>query len=147
MVVEGLVGEDRLMGEYELMEGVVVNGRAVWQQKKDGNGGRRGDDGGNADGNDDELEDDGDFELFLYFAGTGEWIISEREDMEQGSETGILFLDAVTLTPDQPDTANPRPWRACADETDQTVGVRVRSAAAAAAAAAAAVQQQQQQQQ
>jgi hypothetical protein len=78
LVVEGLEDDiDSLMGVYELMEGKVVNRRAVWQMQG------------------------GDEETFLYFSFFDEWIVSTREKMEAGSGAGFMDLVSTALTPDQ----------------------------------------------
>jgi hypothetical protein len=61
LVVEGLANDrNQLMGAYELMEGKVVNRRAVWQKQGGGE------------------------ERFLYYSGDSTWCLSVREDMETG---------------------------------------------------------------
>ena len=78
LVVEGLANDRyHLMGVYQLMEGKVVNGRAVWQKQ----GGTQ--------------------ELFLYNANNSMWHVSKREQMEKGEATGFMFLATAALTPDQ----------------------------------------------
>jgi hypothetical protein len=81
LVVEGLsIVHDRdhnLMGVYSLMEGKVVNGRAVWQKQ-----------GGHFGG-------------LLYYSADSEWYFSEREHMEAGNGTGYMHLISAALTPDQ----------------------------------------------
>jgi hypothetical protein len=78
LVVEGLANDPhRLMGVYELMEGKMVSGRAVWQKQ------------GGAE------------ERFLYYSCTNEWYISCRENMEKGVNTGGLCSCTAALTPDQ----------------------------------------------
>jgi hypothetical protein len=64
-----------LMGMYELMEGKEVNGRGVWQMA-------------------------GEKELFMYYASTKQWSISNREAMEAGSG-GVIKVASTALTPDQ----------------------------------------------
>jgi hypothetical protein len=77
LVVEGLVDDlDHLMGAYSLMEGKVVNGRAVWQKQG------------------------GDEEIFLY-SSCGAWIFSRRKYMEKGSDAGFMKLTSASPTPDQ----------------------------------------------
>jgi hypothetical protein len=77
LVFEGLANDQcHLMGVYQLMEGKVVNGRAVWQKQ-----------GGST-------------EKFLYCANS-KWFISNRENMEKGAYTGLMFLATAALTPDQ----------------------------------------------
>jgi hypothetical protein len=79
LVVEGLANERaRLIGVYVLVEGKVVNRRAVWQ--KQGGGGE---------------------ERFLYYSSTSRWYFSAREDMETGSAEGFMSLASVALTPDR----------------------------------------------
>jgi hypothetical protein len=76
LVFEGLATDQHhLMGVYQLMEGKVVNGRAVWQKQ-----------GGTT-------------ELFLYCSQ--KWWISKREQMEKGKAAGYMFLATAALTPDQ----------------------------------------------
>jgi hypothetical protein len=78
LVFEGLSNDPyHLMVAYQLVEGKVVNGRAVWQKE-----------GGTT-------------ELFLYCASNSEWCISTREEMEKGKNNGIMLLDSAALTPDQ----------------------------------------------
>jgi hypothetical protein len=78
LLFEGLANDrNHLMGVYQLMEGKVVNGRAVWQKQ----GGTK--------------------ELFLYRASSGTWLVSKREHMEKGEKKGFMFLYTAALTPDQ----------------------------------------------
>jgi hypothetical protein len=78
LVFEGLANDPyHLMGMYKLMEGKVVNGRAVWQKQ----GGTQ--------------------ELFLYNATNSSWHVSTREKMEKGENNGYIFLATAALTPDQ----------------------------------------------
>jgi hypothetical protein len=78
LVVEGLVNDQtQSMGAYELMEGKVVNRRAVWQKQ----GGQR--------------------ERFLYYASNNSWVVSKRERMEAGSTKCMVTLTTTALTPDQ----------------------------------------------
>jgi hypothetical protein len=65
------------MGVYKLMEGKVVNGRAVWQKQ----GGSK--------------------ELFLYCGNINRWFIGKRERMEKGENKGCMRLNSAALTPDQ----------------------------------------------
>jgi hypothetical protein len=84
LVFEGLSNDPyHLMGMYQLMEGKVVNGRAVWQKQ----GGTQ--------------------ELFLYCANNHitSWLVGKREQMEKGQSTGYMCLATAALTPDQA-----RPW-------------------------------------
>jgi hypothetical protein len=76
LVLDGLI-DDRYqwMGVYDLMEGKVVSGRAVWQKQG------------------------GDEERFLYYSGNGDWKFSTRECMEVGS--AHMNLPSAALTPDQ----------------------------------------------
>jgi hypothetical protein len=78
LVVEGLVN-DRIqsMGAYELMEGKVVNRRAVWQKQG------------------------GQWERFLYYSSNNAWVVGKRERMEAGSTTCMMTLATTALTPDQ----------------------------------------------
>jgi hypothetical protein len=79
LVFEGLATDQNyLMGVYQLMEGKVVNGRAVWQ-----------------------LVQGGTQELFLYCADNRIWCVSQREHMERGENRGRMLLDAAALTPDR----------------------------------------------
>jgi hypothetical protein len=76
LVFEGLATDrNHLMGVYQLMEGKVVNGRAVWQKQG------------------------GTIELFLYCSQ--KWWISTREQMEKGNTLGAMVLATAALTPDQ----------------------------------------------
>jgi phage terminase Nu1 subunit (DNA packaging protein) len=78
LVFEGLANDrNHLMGAYQLIEGKVINGRAVWQKQ-----------GGTT-------------ELFLYCAKNSKWYVSNREEMEKGKSTGYMFLATAALTPDQ----------------------------------------------
>jgi hypothetical protein len=78
LVVEGLEDDiDSLMGVYELMEGKVVNRRAVWQKQ------------GGAE------------EWFLYLSCSNDWVVSTREHMEVGSDFSYMQLSTTALTPDQ----------------------------------------------
>jgi hypothetical protein len=77
LVFEGLANDPyHLMGVYQLIDGKVVNGRAVWQKQ----GGTK--------------------ELFLYRSQSS-WYVSTREQMEKGETKGFIFLDTAALTPDQ----------------------------------------------
>jgi hypothetical protein len=77
LVFEGLANDrTHLMGVYQLMEGKVVHGRAVWQKQ-----------GGTT-------------EVFLYYSHS-RWLVSNREHMEKGENNGFMFLDTAALTPDQ----------------------------------------------
>jgi hypothetical protein len=78
LVVEGLVNDrTQIMGAYELMEGKVVNGRAVWQKPG------------------------GQWERFLYYSSTNSWVFCKRERMEAGSKKCAMALVTTALTPDQ----------------------------------------------
>ena len=78
LVFEGLATDQNyLMGVYQLMEGKVVNGRAVWQKQ-----------GGTT-------------ELFLYYAHNRKWYVGKRERMEKGKRQGYMSLATAALTPDQ----------------------------------------------
>jgi hypothetical protein len=78
LVLEELEDDiDNLMGVYELMEGKVVSGRAVWQKQ------------GGAE------------EWFLYYSNGNGWVVSAREHMEVGSDFGYMHLPTAALTPDQ----------------------------------------------
>jgi hypothetical protein len=78
LVVEGLEDDiDSLMGVYELMEGKLVNRRAVWQKQ----GGAK--------------------EWFLYYSSGNGWMVSTREHMEVGSCFCYMQLMTAALTPDQ----------------------------------------------
>jgi hypothetical protein len=78
LVFEGLANDQtRLMGVYHLIEGKVVNGRAVWQKQG-------------------ETQD-----LFLYRSHNSSWYLSPRIYMEKGKNTGFMFLDTAALTPNQ----------------------------------------------
>jgi hypothetical protein len=80
LVVTGLVNDRyQIMGEYELMEGEVVNGRAVWQKQG------------------------GDQERLLYAAGTelGGWVVSTKEHMHASSHIYFMKLPSAAFTPDR----------------------------------------------
>jgi hypothetical protein len=78
LVVEGLEDDiDSLMGVYELMEGKVVNRRAVWQKQ------------GGAE------------EWFMYYSCSNSWVVSTREHMEVGYTFSYMQLMTAALTPDQ----------------------------------------------
>jgi hypothetical protein len=78
LVVEGLANDqNQVMGAYELMEGKVVSGRAVWQKQGGGQ------------------------ERFLYCSSDSGWCFSDREDMATGMPTGFMMLFSTALTPDQ----------------------------------------------
>jgi hypothetical protein len=78
LVVEGLVNDrNQIMGAYELMEGKVVTGRAVWQKQG------------------------GQWERFLYYSSNNSWVVGKRERMEAGSIKCVMALATTALTPDQ----------------------------------------------
>jgi hypothetical protein len=79
LVVEGLANDrNQMMGAYEMMEGKVVSGRAVWQKQ---GGGR---------------------ERFLYYSSDiPGWYFSNREKMETGKPTACMMLVSTALIPDQ----------------------------------------------
>jgi hypothetical protein len=78
LVVEGLANDrNQVMGAYELMEGKVVSGRAVWQKQGGGE------------------------ETFLYYSSDSSWYFSNREAMETGIPAGFMMLVSVAITPDQ----------------------------------------------
>jgi hypothetical protein len=79
LVFEGLANDwNQLMGAYQLMEGKVVNGRAVWQKQS------------------------GTQELFLYCSqNKSKWGVSTRVNMENGGNSWYVFLATAALTPDQ----------------------------------------------
>jgi hypothetical protein len=78
LVFEGLANDPyHLMGVYQLMEGKMVNGRAVWQKQ----GGTQ--------------------ELFLYCSNNSMWHVSNRGNMEKGKNNGYIFLATAALAPDQ----------------------------------------------
>jgi hypothetical protein len=78
LVVEGLANDQtQVVGAYELMEGKVVSGRAVWQKQGGGQ------------------------ERFLYCSSDSDWYFSDREDMETGMPTGFMKLVSAALTPDK----------------------------------------------
>jgi hypothetical protein len=78
LVVEGLANDrNQMMGAYELMEGKVVSGRAVWQKQGGGE------------------------ERFLYYSSKSNWYFSDRKNMETGKPTGFMNLVSAALTPDQ----------------------------------------------
>jgi hypothetical protein len=88
LVVERLEDDiDSLMGVYELMEGKVVNRRAVWQKQ------------GGAE------------EWFLYYSSGNDWVVSTREHMEVGTDFCYMLLSTAALSPDQ--TRPSDVWRAC----------------------------------
>jgi hypothetical protein len=71
-----------VMGEYELVEGKVMSGRAVWQKK---------------------VYDDIAVlpRWLLYYSSSSEWIISDRGCMEKGSAAGIMGVVTAAFTPDK----------------------------------------------
>jgi hypothetical protein len=78
LVFEGLANDPyHLVDMYTLMEGKVVNGRAVWQKQGE------------------------DEELFLYRSSKSSWSVSTRENMEKGRTAGCMLLTSAALTPDQ----------------------------------------------
>jgi hypothetical protein len=78
LVFEGVANDrNHLMGVYQLMEGKLVNGRAVWQKQ----GGTQ--------------------EMFLYRSHNSKWYLSNRKYMEKGKNTGYMFVATAALTPDQ----------------------------------------------
>jgi hypothetical protein len=83
LVVKGLANDRyQIMGEYELMEGEVVNGRAVWQKQG------------------------GDDERLLYAAGSElggsrGWIVSTKEHMHASSHIYLMKLLSAAFTPDR----------------------------------------------
>jgi hypothetical protein len=81
LVVERLVNDrTQIMGVFELMEGKVVNGRAVWQKQ----GGAK--------------------KWFLYYShgnSSNGWLVSKRDEMEAGSTNCIMRIITTALTPDQ----------------------------------------------
>ena len=89
LVVKGLKRGHRLqtiMGEYELLEEKVVNGREVWQTR-------------------------GDAAAFLFYSRTGKWCIStRRENMETGASRGQLYVESTAPTPDQAARGSWRVW-------------------------------------
>jgi hypothetical protein len=64
------------MGAYALVEGKEVNGRGVWQLA----GGK---------------------EVFIHYASTKQWWISNRADMEAGKARGYIRVASPALAPDQ----------------------------------------------
>ena len=60
-----------------MMEGKVVNRRAVWQKEGGGE------------------------ETFLFYSSESNWCFSDREDMETGIPAGFMMLVSAALTPDQ----------------------------------------------
>jgi hypothetical protein len=78
LLFEGVANDrNHLMGVYKLMEGKVVNGRAVWRKQGVTQ------------------------ELFLYRSNNSKWYLGKRERMEEGKNRGFMFLDTTALTPDQ----------------------------------------------
>jgi hypothetical protein len=78
LVFEGVANDrNHLMGAYKLMEGKVVNGRAVWQQQG------------------------GTIAFFLCRAKNSRWLVGTGENMEKGESNGFMFLNTAALTPDQ----------------------------------------------
>jgi hypothetical protein len=82
LVMEGMDHDQ--MGAYELLEGTVVRGRAVWQQQRT----------------------DGMTGWFLYKHGISIWTVGNKEDMEGGHTSfidGRLYIShtGVSWTPDQ----------------------------------------------
>jgi hypothetical protein len=70
---EGDPEQDK-MGVYELEEGKEVNARGVWKRKGGGE------------------------EAFMYYAD-GQWLGSDREDMEAGRDLSWLYCISDTHTP------------------------------------------------
>ena len=98
LVVEGLEDDiDNLMGVYELMEGKVVNMRAVWQKQ------------GGAE------------EWFMYYSSGGNWVASTREHMEDGVSFFYMLVMTAALTPDQ--TRPSDVWEVCNAARTQMVDV------------------------
>jgi hypothetical protein len=64
------------MGVYSLVEGKMVDGRAVWQKQ-------------------------GEQEWFLYYACNSRWMVSIREHMEVGGTVCTMYLNSTALTPDR----------------------------------------------
>jgi hypothetical protein len=89
LVLDGLSNDRmRTMGVYELIEGKMVNGRAVWQlQGKDG----------------------GQRELFLYYACC-RWMVGKRGHMESGFSEGKLHVTTTALSPDQHSKSSGSVW-------------------------------------
>jgi hypothetical protein len=100
LVVEG-ISEDQhgSMGMYQLVEGCVMNKRAVWCRRGEGE------------------------ERFLYYATSSEWIISDREDMEADEGEGFLSVESIALTPDQ--SLPSELWQDLQEDTVAHVRVRV----------------------
>jgi hypothetical protein len=65
------------MGVYELTEGKVVSGRAVWQKQGGGEG------------------------RFLYYSSMNTWVVSDSNHMDAGGADGFMLLSSAALTPDQ----------------------------------------------
>jgi hypothetical protein len=83
LVLEGLVNDlHHCMGVYELIEGKVVNRRAVWQKQ----GGAK--------------------ERFLYYGNSNKWYVGKGERMETGHSKGFIKLASTALTPDQTRPSN-----------------------------------------
>jgi hypothetical protein len=98
LVVEGLEDDiDNLMDVYELMEGKLVNRRAVWQKQ----GGAK--------------------EWFMYYSSGNGWVVSTREHMEVGSDFRYMQLITAALTPDQNRPSDV--WMVCNAARTQMVDV------------------------
>jgi hypothetical protein len=78
LVAEGLHDDrDFLMGNYTLVEGLVVNGRAVWSKPL-----------GEA------------MSGFIFYSNTGDWYISDRDAMERQNSQCWARMSSKLLTPD-----------------------------------------------
>jgi hypothetical protein len=81
LVVERLLhNRAHWVGVYELMEGKVVNRRAVWQKQAMGTATT---------------------ERFLYYSAASEWMFSSRREMEGGGTGALMTVQSAALTPDQ----------------------------------------------
>jgi hypothetical protein len=81
IMVEGQEAREyrnQCMGMFELVEGKVVNGRAVWQRRNDTN-------------------------TFIYFNNCdfATWYIGSKACMEEGKDAGWVNVPSRALTPDQ----------------------------------------------
>ena len=113
LVVEGQAeGEPGhgLMGRYELVEGKVVGGRAVWEQRKGGGE-----------------------EAYLFYASSAEkWYIGGKKSMEAGKAAGWVASAEGTEGPLTPMEATAGKWRASGaggkGKWAEVPGLRVRRA-------------------
>ena len=106
------------MGRYELVEGKVVGGRAVWEQRKGGGGGGAG-------------------AAYLYYRSSkSNWNIGSKSEMEGASLGDLKWVDGgQALTPDDGEghaaEAGAGAWEAWDGDEEEWVevpGLRVRRA-------------------